>query len=87
MARVRVIKEATCTDPRATSLCFQWCQYLYDDGSSEYGFRFVWRGENGNILPLRGQARIPSMKVIEGFIKQAVKEGWAENTDEDVKDW
>lgn len=86
MARVRVIKEAK-KEKGEWTLCFQWCQYLYDDASSEYGFRFIWRREDGSLQGARGQARIPSVKDIEDFIKQAVKEGWAENTDKDVKDW
>lgn len=87
MARVRVIKEIKSGHPDDWRLCFQWCQYLFDDGGSEYGFRFIWRKENGHLQGARGQARIPSVKVIERFLKQAKKEGWDENTDKKVKDW
>ena len=88
MARVGVIKEAVRGNPDEWKICFQWCQYLYDEGGSEYGFRFIWRRPKSNHLQgARGQARIPSVKVIRDFIKQAEDEGWAENTDTDVKDW
>lgn len=87
MARVRFIKEVKSKDPQAKNLFFQWCQYLYDDGSSEYGFRFIWRRDDNSLQGARGQARIPSVKIIKELIDKATEEGWAENTDEDVKDW
>ena len=30
-------------------LCFQYCEYLYDDNTFEKGYRFIWRRPNGNL--------------------------------------
>ena len=45
-------------------LCFQYCEYLYDDNTFEKGYRFIWRRPNGNLQPARGQARIPKVSDI-----------------------
>jgi hypothetical protein len=59
------------------TLCFQWCQYVYDNGTSEHGYRFIWRSpENDKQQPHRGQARIPSIPIIKDLIKIAENEGW-----------
>ena len=59
-------------------LCFQKCSYIYDDGSeTEEGFRFIWKDPQGNLLPQRGQARIPSLDDLRKLVDQAIKEGWA----------
>lgn len=44
--RVQVIRQAMTGDPDIADewkLCFQWCLYVYDDGTSENGYRFIWR--------------------------------------------
>ena len=79
--RVQVIKEVPKKDQRDANdwnLCFQWCLYVYDDGRSENGYRFIWRNEKGNLQPSRGQARIPSISVIKNLIELAKKDGWGE---------
>ena len=57
-------------------LCFQWCEYEYEDGSSELGYRFIWRDENNNLKPQRGQARIPSYKEMHNLLNEAINDGW-----------
>ena len=78
--RVQVIEEARLDDTE-TTLCLQWCQYVYEDGTSEYGYRFIWR-RDGRLLPSRGQARIPSLAALEKLVAQAKRGGWANHTDE-----
>ncbi len=84
MARYRIIKEVkTDWGQDKWNLCFQWGQYLYDDRPPEYGFRFIWRRDNGTLQAARGQARIPSIELLESLVQKAKDEGWGKNTDED----
>ncbi len=76
-ARVQVIHEVPkVMNESNPTLCFQWCQYIYEDGTSEHGYRFIWRRENGHLQPARGQARIPRIEVIEKLVAQAKRDGW-----------
>ena len=82
MARVYVLRETSLDEtPDLThfTLWFQWCRYLYDDEKEEYGYRFIWRrpkDDGGGLQAARGQARIPSLAVIERLIAKARKAGW-----------
>ena len=80
MARVQIIKEVPVPyskpEHKGSALSFQWCRYVYDDGNSELGYRFIWRDPNGSLLPSRGQARIPSLAVLKQLVVQAENEGW-----------
>lgn len=61
MATVKVIKETRKYNELGKwDLAFQYCEYCYDDGSSENGYRFIWITPEGHLQPARGQARIPS---------------------------
>jgi len=60
------------------ALCLQWGKYVYDDGTEEKGYRFIWRKPNGNLQPARGQARLPSLKVAGMLIQAAREAGWGE---------
>ncbi|MCR9129144.1 MAG: hypothetical protein NXI12_06455 [Alphaproteobacteria bacterium] len=76
------IHEQTPRDPDASEwvLCLQWCTYHYDDAESEDGYRFIWRRpETGHLQPARGQARLPSLKLVEKRIAEAREEGWGDN--------
>ena len=75
--RVQVIKEAR-LDENKTTLCFHFVQYVYEDGTNEYGYRFIWR-RDGRLLPSRGQARIPSIEALETLVAHAKREGWGEH--------
>jgi hypothetical protein len=57
-------------------LCFQRVRYIYDDGSIQEGYRFIWRRPDGSLQGARGQARIPSLKVARLMMAEAEKEGW-----------
>jgi len=76
MANVSVIKEVTNGVIGDWHLCFQWCQYNYDDGSNQSGYRFIWRRPDGTLQAARGQARIPSLTDINELTFLAAKAGW-----------
>lgn len=42
------------------------------------GYRFIWRRPDGSLQPARGQARIPSIAVIDELIRNARNEGWGD---------
>jgi len=74
--RVVVFNEVSLRQPDDWALCFQWCRYMYDDGNTEDGYRFIWRRPGGNLQGARGQARIPSIKVLRELVHRAETEGW-----------
>jgi hypothetical protein len=81
--RVQVIEEVKASEigekcQNKYDLCLQWCLYVYDDGTSENGYRFIWRRPNGSLQPARGQARIPSLELAEKLIKEARSRGWGD---------
>ena len=81
--RVQIIHEVPRSmEDNQPTLCFQWCQYVYEDGTSEHGYRFIWRFRNGNLQPARGQARIPSIEKLEELVAQAKRDGWGDKKDE-----
>jgi len=55
MARVQVINEAEhdFDDPKGWKLLFQWCLYVYDDGRSEKGYRFIGEGLKARVQRYR----------------------------------
>ena len=62
-------------------LSFQWCRYLYDQesgGGMDYGYRFIWESPTRGLMAHRGQARIPSIKILESLIAKAKEEGWGD---------
>jgi hypothetical protein len=76
MARVRIINEVTKDAPNNWQLFFQWCEYFYDDGNTEFGYRFIWRRPDGSLQAARGQARIPDVNSINELMELARNEGW-----------
>lgn len=85
-ARIQVLHEAIepGDDPFGWLLCFQWCRYVYDNGSLEEGYRFIWRHPDpsgkraGKLQAARGQARIPSMQKAKRLMDIAKKAGWGD---------
>lgn len=57
-------------------ICFQWCRYVHET-EINYGYRFMWKDEDGNLLAHRGGAAIPSTKIISDLVGLAKKQGWA----------
>ena len=83
MARIKYTEEVRLGPPNDWQLCFQWCEYIYDDPSdaSEKGYRFIWRRPNGTLQAARGQARIPSITCINKLLQLAKEEGWMERVE------
>ena len=63
-------------DGSGYALCFQHCCYHYDDETTQEGYRFIWRRDNGNLQAARGQARIPSVSILLKLVSQAMSQGW-----------
>lgn len=77
MGRVNVIESVQEGNIGDWNLCFQWCEYIYNDGSeSEFGYRFIWKRPNGNLQAARGQARIPNLILMRRLLDRAEQEGW-----------
>lgn len=80
MVRVKVIEEVRTADPQESGkweLAFQWCQYIdQDHGSSYHGYRFIWYRADGSLQAARGQARLPSIRLIRELTERAESEGW-----------
>ncbi|MGX9134057.1 hypothetical protein ACWV26_06705 [Rummeliibacillus sp. JY-2-4R] len=88
-AEVDVLKEVVYDESRLKKnwvLCLQWCRYNYDDGTSEEGYRFIWRRPNGNLQPAMGQARIPNLFMAEALMSKARAEGWGNYSSSLTKD-
>ena len=79
VTRVQVLNSVE-TEPFSdgAKLCFQWCRYLYSNNDIEHYYRFIWKDKNGRLRAHRGQAGIPSMKVLEGLTKKAKELGWGQ---------
>lgn len=76
MATVSIFHEERLGNPGDWQLCFHWGRYNYDDGTHEFGSRFIWRRENGNLQPGRAQARIPSLADMLELMQRAAASGW-----------
>lgn len=76
MAYVRVVHEVPQERVNNWQLCFQDCEYHYDNGEVNRGYRFIWRRPDGSLQAARGQARIPSKNAMENLIAQAILAGW-----------
>ena len=78
--RVEVLNEVTTVDPSPGStwnLALQWCRYVNDErDSSCYGYRFIWRDQNGNLQSATGQARLQSLTPIRDLLQKAEAAGW-----------
>ncbi len=84
-ARFHIIHETTEGKPLDKwNLCFQWGRYIYEDGSSEMGYRFIYRyPPNHHLQPARAQARLISIEQIERLLKQAKDARWGDLIGED----
>lgn len=82
---VVVLEEVTASRPDDWTLCLQWCRYIYEDRSVEYGYRFIWRWPHTRKLQAaRGQARIPSVELMQRLISEATAAGWGNKRSEDA---
>lgn len=77
MANVRIIREVTNGVSKEWRLCFQWCEYIFEEEDYvEYGYRFIWRRPDGTLQAARGQARIHRLKDMHQLLALAANEGW-----------
>lgn len=76
MAKVKILNEVSTENTNDWNLCFQKCEYIYDDNSTEIGFRFIWRKPNNRLQPARGQARIPDEETLNLLLKKARDNKW-----------
>lgn len=74
--RVQILDEVSIGDADDWRICLQRARYVYDDGSLEEGFRFIWRRPNGSLQGARGQARLPSLKIARILMAKAEEAGW-----------
>lgn len=58
-------------------LAFQWGWYVDQINGSRAGYRFIWL-RDGKLQPTRGQARLPSIRLIKELIRQAESAGWGD---------
>ena len=78
--RVVVFNEAILPDhsEHEWRLCLQWVRYMGEDGSTQDGYRFIWRRPDGSLQAARGQARIPAIKDAERLFDMARQDGWGD---------
>lgn len=81
-SRVQVRNEVALDTSSGWVLCLQWCLYVFDDGTTEEGYRFIWRRPGGSLQAARGQARIPSLRVMERLAGMARTQGWGDHVGE-----
>ncbi len=74
--RVVVKDEVFNPNPGGWVLAFQKVIYMYGDGETENGFRFIWYRPDGSLQPARGQARIPSITDLKELVTMAEERGW-----------
>ena len=84
-ADVKVIHEVKRHDvENKFVLCFQYCKYVYDDNTSETGYRFIWRNPKGHLKAVMGQTRIPKMSDILYLVSKAMEQGWGNLEEKEV---
>lgn len=73
--RIEVLSEVTTAEPSpgdSWNLALQWCRHISDEeGAPFYGYRLVWRDENGNLRSGAGQARLHSLAMIRDLLRKA----------------
>jgi hypothetical protein len=74
--RVQILNEVITGMPNGWRLAFQRARYIFDDGTMQEGFRFIWRRPDGSLQGARGQARIPSLRVARLLMAEAESAGW-----------
>lgn len=88
MARVYPLNQVQIEGGEGWILCLQWCRYDYDDFSSQYGYRFIWRrpeAEGGGLQAARGQARIPRLEDARELTAAAVNAGWGDRNGDEME--
>ena len=77
MAHVKIHRQVPENDTFGKwTLCFQKVTYHYDDGSTQDGFRFIWRRPDSSLQAARGQARIESYEQMLELIDLAEEDSF-----------
>ncbi len=77
MAHIQIHNEVSVPyKPWDSALCFQQVTYHYDDGNTSDGYRFIYRTAEGKLKPQRGQAMIPTAKLLFTLTDAAKAAGW-----------
>ena len=79
---IQIINEVKKQAKDGDFLCLQQVIYPYADDKEKEGYRFIWRTSDGNMIPSRGQARIPSLAITLELISKAMSEGWGNFSDD-----
>ena len=58
------------------TLYFQKGTWHLDDGTTEEGYRFIYRRPDGRLQAARGQARIPDAATLQSLVDKAKAAGW-----------
>lgn len=72
----REICDVAHEEDKGFELYFEECVYHYSSGITEHGYRFIRRKPNGRMQSARGQACIPTIKMIHELLQDAENEGW-----------
>lgn len=76
-ARIQILNQVPQRlTPNVWNLCFQEAIYHYNDGTSEHGYRFIWRRPNNSLQAARGQARLPDARTTDNLLNSARTMGW-----------
>lgn len=79
---IKILNEVKKQAKDGDFLCLQQVIYPYSDDKEKEGYRFIWRTSDGNMIPSRGQARIPSLAITLELISKAMSEGWGNFSDD-----
>lgn len=79
---IKILNEVKKQAKDGDFLCLQQVIYPYSDDTEKEGYRFIWRTSDGNMIPSRGQARIPSLAITLELISKAMSEGWGNFSDD-----
>ena len=72
-ARIVKIDEVSEKMTDGDTLCFQYAEYQYGDGGSDYYYRFIRKDSEGRYKSHRGQAGIPDTTIITRLMEDMEK--------------
>src|SRR5215217_8024521 len=76
MTSASIINEVTNGRQGDWRLCFQLCELVNAQGALEHGYRFIWRGPDDSLLPVKSESRMFSSNDLYELMQQASVDGW-----------
>ena len=70
---IEEVSETLSTNGEKDDICFQYCEYQYDDGGSDFYYRFIRRGPDGKYKAQRGQCGIPDLNIALRLVIKMIK--------------